>query len=279
MHSTGFKYVIFAVTILITGCKKDISAFFVHTSADQRVEESLNYAGQIPQAIQVDTLNFKFAVFSDIHITKENDNLFDRFKQEAVQRNIDFFVVTGDLADNGLEEEMLLCREDLDNIGLPYYVTIGNHDLYQSHSWSDWKSIFGPATYSLVFSDFLKIIFLDSGSGTIGEKQFNWLKNELQKTPTLTMVATHYPIYEGVTPSIFRLSGTEERYKLISILNNYHVYAYLSGHYHAFEHHKLGQFHHFINGSMYPHKLDEGTHGFLLFTITNGQISWEKIEI
>jgi len=154
-------------------------AFFFHTSTRQRVSESLAYSGSLfPEAISVDSMDFKFAVFSDIHITEENDNLFDRFKQEVLQRNIDFFVVTGDLADNGLKEEMILCRKDLDNIGIPYYVTIGNHDLYQSHGWSDWKSVFGPATYSMVFSDFLKIIFLDSGSGTLGEKQFNWLEKD-----------------------------------------------------------------------------------------------------
>ena len=271
----------FYLLLLFTlfACKKDFIAFIVHTGTEQRVKESISELLNYPEEITVDTLNFKFAVFSDIHITEENISYLDRFKEDVIDLGIDFFLVIGDITDNGLEIEFTLSKADLLEVGIPYYVAIGNHDLYQTNAWDLWKEYYGPSSYSVTISNYLKIIFLDSASGLIGKKQFNWLEKELKNSPGFTCLASHFPIYNGPTPSIYRITSATERYKLISLMRDYKVEAFYSGHYHAFTHTEFSGIDHFIVGSMFPHSLDEGKSGYLLVSVDNGNISWEKIEI
>ena len=273
------KPVYLIMLLILFGCKKDISAFLIHASTEQRVTESLSFTAKLPEAVPIDTMNYKFALFADIHITEKNIHYLDRFKDDVIQLGIDFFVITGDLTDNGLDAEHILCQNNLQDIGIPYYVTIGNHDLYQKNGWELWVEYYGSSCYSINFSSHLKIIFLDSASGLIGKTQFIWLENELKNKPAFTVVASHFPIYNGLSPSIYRLTSAEERYKLISLLKDYKVNAYVSGHYHTFKHAKFAGIDHFIVGSMYPHKLDGGTRGYLLFSIDNGIVSWEKVDV
>lgn len=213
---------------ILFACKKDIVAFFIHASTERRVTESISEITNHPEAVSVDTLNFKFAVFSDIHITEGNIHYLDRFKEDVEQLGINFFLVIGDITDNGLDIEYNKSMTDLQEVGIPYFVAIGNHDLYQKNSWDLWKSYYGPSCYSVNISNYLKIIFLDSASGLIGKTQFNWLENELKNKLSFTVVASHFAIYNGLTPSIFRLTSAEERYKLISLMRDHQVKAYFS---------------------------------------------------
>jgi len=273
------KHIYLILLFALFACKKDFIAFIIHPGTEQRVKESISEPLNYPEGISIDTMNFKFALFSDIHITEENINLLDRFKEDVTKLGIDFFLVIGDITDNGLKVEFNLSKADLQEVGIPYYVAIGNHDLYQTNAWDLWKETYGPSCYSVSFSDYLKIIFLDSASGLIGKTQFNWLENELKNSPGFTCLASHFAIYNGVTPSIWRLTSADERYKLISLMRDYKVNAFYSGHYHAFTHTEFSGIDHFIVGSMFPHSLDEGGHAYLLVSVDNGNISWEKIDV
>lgn len=267
---------IFLVVGLVS-CKKEIRAFFIHESVQTRILESFDlnpeYRGDI-----FDTLTeLKFAVFSDIHVTQNNDHLFDLLKQDVASKGIDFFVVAGDLTDNGLEAEYEICRNDFDSIGIPWYVTIGNHDLYQTSGWESYKKTFGPSCYSVGMNGLLRIIFLDTSTGTVGKVQFSWLEEQLQRSnEKYILVVTHYPLYDDLVPSIWRLPSSEERYKLIHLCRKYNVYAYIGGHLHTFQHQKIQELHHFIVGAMYPHDLDKGKHGYLLFHLITDSLSWEQ---
>ncbi len=273
------KHYFLILFLVLLACKKDIVTFFIHSSTERRVTESISEITNHPEAVSVDTLNFKFAVFSDIHITEKNIHYLDRFKEDVEQYGIDFFLVIGDITDNGLEVEFNLSKADLQEVGIPYYVAIGNHDLYQTNAWDLWKETYGPSCYSVTISNYLKIIFLDLASGLIGKTQFNWLENELKDKLSFAVVASHFPIYIGVTPSIYRITSADERYKLISLLRDHNVEAFYSGHYHAFIHSEFSGIDHFIVGSMFPHSLDKGKHVYLLVSVDNGNISWEKMDV
>ncbi len=265
--------------LCFNSCKKDVSAFVFHPGVESRVSECLSSTNRIPDAVSIDTGNFTFAVFSDIHITEDNLNFLDHIRADVEKYDIDFCIVAGDLTENGLTLEFSTSQRDLWQIGVPYYVTIGNHDLYQQDSWEKWLQYFGPSVYSIQLSNFLQIIFLDTASGLIGKKQMDWLENELKNSLKKTIVVSHYPIYNGKSPSIWRLSSAEERYKLLSMFRDSDVLAYISGHYHGFEHYSISDMHHFTVGSMYPKSLDSGTHGYLLCSFKNGNFEWEKIEL
>ncbi|NOY36137.1 MAG: metallophosphoesterase [Chlorobi bacterium] len=269
--------IIFLAVLNLTSCKKDINAFFIHESVRTRVLES-HLLSPVFNTRFADSLSLKFAVFSDIHITEKNDHLFNKLKNDIDQQGIDFFIVAGDLTDNGLPEEYENCRTDFQNLEIPWYVTIGNHDLYQTDGWESWKNYFGPSCFSVGISGLLRLIFLDTSTGTVGKEQFSWLEKALKNSQEkYKIVVTHYPLYDDLVPSIWRLPSAEERYKLLWLLHKYNVYTYIGGHLHTFQHQTLNGLHHFIVGSMYPHDLDKGEHGYLLFSLTGGNLSWEQV--
>ncbi len=166
-------------------------------------------------------------------------------------------------------------------MGVPYYATIGNHDLFQSGSsggWDTWKSTFGPATYSVTIASKVRILFIDTSSGEIGATQFQWLEAQLaNNTVPYVFVASHYPIYDGMTPVMWRLSSVGERYKLMSILNKYSVYGFLGGHIHGYRQTQVGPTLHFTIGSMYPYSLDFGSAGFVMFSYATSGMSWQWV--
>ncbi len=264
----------------LTGCEEEPAAFFFHESADRRQEESMTLRPAFAEVTFPDTIPLHLAAFSDVHITKENKNLLDAFAREIAPRHIDLLVVAGDLTDHGLAEEYRLVRDDLYRLGIPWYATIGNHDMYQKNGWENWKNFIGPSCYTVRPSSLLRIFFLDTSTGSLGARQFSWLEEQLTKCKEqYKIVVTHYPLYDDPFPSIYRLPDHEERYKLLSLFRRYNVDVFISGHLHTFQHRRLGELDHFIVGSMYPGRLDKGEHAFLMLTVSSRGISWEKVPL
>ena len=271
------------LTVLVS-CGKNFSQILFHPSVEQRVFESLQGGLAVPAAIApTDPNRFSFAVFGDIQIQSENRHTLARFKQDVATNGISFFVVLGDITENGSVDEFTKAKADLDSVGIPYYTTIGNHDLFQSPDaggWGTWKTTFGAATYSVTIANAIRFILLDTSSGEVGDTQMRWFEAALQ-APTsarYTIVGSHYGVHDGITPTIWRLESLEERYKVTSLLNRYGVYAYTGGHVHGFRSGQLGSTLHFSVGSMFPYELDYGTRGYLLFTYDSGNLTWRRVD-
>lgn len=277
----GFHLILALGLPWIISCGKNLSQIFFHDSVDRRAAQSLS--GELPAHSTIsptDPDRFSFAVFGDIQIHEDGVTLLPRLKADVAANQISFFVALGDLTEDGTEAEFEQVKAAMDGVGIPYLATIGNHDLFQDPAqggWGTWKSIFGAATYSVTVANAVRFLFLDTASGDIGQSQFDWLQRELATRIPITFVASHYPIYDGVTPIIWRLSSLEERYKLTSILDQGGIFAYLAGHIHGYKENRVARFKHFIAGSMFPKKLDYGLHGYLLFTYDHGQMSWKQV--
>jgi len=261
------------VFLLFAGCELDPLPVIFHPNVETRVKESFAL-DTIPTApISADT--FRFAVFGDVHIGKPSGSYLPEFIRAADSLGIDFFCVAGDLTDHGAASEYDSVKTLLSSIA-PYLVTIGNHDLYRSNSWEQFKKSFGPSCYSISVNHRLKLIFLDTGEGRLGANQFDWLKDQLGDSAAIKLVITHFPIYDDQTPSIFRLASAAERQKLLSLLKQYRVYAYCAGHIHGFRHNEIAGVNHFICGTM-SKSLDFGEPGFLLFCIKADSITWQFV--
>ncbi len=268
------------IFLMLTGCEEQPEAFFLHESVNTRMRESHSLLPYYYDLHYTDTATLRFAAFSDIHITDKNENLFCSFEVDIPKKKIDFFLVAGDLTDHGQAMEFDTCLSDLMHTGIPWFLTIGNHDMYQKNSWNIWKDYFGPSCYTVVLSGKIRLIFLDTSTGSIGKDQFRWLEQVLKESvETFRIVISHYPLFDDPFPSIYRLPGAEERYKLLHLFYQYNVYAYVSGHLHTFQHKEINGIQHFIVGAMNPHKLDKGRHGYLLFTLKEDTLSWEWIPI
>jgi len=154
----------------------------------------------------------------------------------------DLMVVSGDLANHGREEDYRRVKKLLDDLPIPYYIVVGNHD-----SRAGLRKVFSEHSYLLTGQDFIqytventpvRIIALDtlavgSHRGLIDEERIRWLDRELSDQPDRpTVVFMHHPPFEtGMPyPDSLGLDGTEELGRVISRYRN--IEAVISGHTH-----------------------------------------------
>jgi len=143
---------------------------------------------------------FSFVVVSDTHV-RDNDtagdfqDLLDLVSDINQNRHFprpSFVVITGDLTDNGTAFEMQVAKGIFNQLLVPYYPIIGNHDwvedlrqgLPRGKNWSD---VFGSDKrfYSWTYGDFLFLV--EDAATTYNSKQNDsnfinyktWLRHEL----------------------------------------------------------------------------------------------------
>ena len=279
MHSRRIDLLGSAVLLALCACEWDLWGTVTRPTVEDRVRESLSGALQVPDSVAVNQDSFCFAVFGDPQIRHDYKSSLDRFRQEVAAGGIDFFCVLGDLTNDATPDEVDSIKLQLERVGIPYYATIGNHDLYQADGWERFKENYGPSCYPVVIGGRIKLIFLDTADGTIGPTQFDWFEAELQDTLLTRIVLTHFPVFDGEKPAMWRLASDAERVKVQSLLGRYDAFAWCAGHIHGWRHMQVDSVHHFTCGAMAPGKLDYGSPGFLLFTSVHGSLSWQFIEL
>jgi hypothetical protein len=276
------KLSILALLALLFGaCEMDPVQWVCHPAVEERVAENLSGTLPVPQPVAVDPDSFVFGVFGDPQLHADLANRLAEFGVYARAYGLDFFCALGDLAHDASEAEVAAAKAAFDSVGVPYYVTIGNHDLYQREGWQRYKSTWGRSTYSVTIGGRLKLIFLDTADGMLGETQFEWLEEQLADTlPRHKIVGTHFPIYSGERPLWGRLARAAERYRLLSLLHEHGVEAWCSGHIHAWRYDRIEDLDHFVVGTM-PASIeyfDYGVPGYLQFSLVRDTLRWQRIE-
>jgi 3',5'-cyclic AMP phosphodiesterase CpdA len=264
--------------LTVSGCDLDWGQFFFHPTVAERVSESLSGELQAPGPVAVNPDSFRFAMFGDPQVRADRSSLLGRFRADAAAKGIDFFCVLGDLTNDGTTEEQGFAKAQFDSVGRPYYCALGNHDLYQADGWEWFKTTFGPSCYSVVIGDRVKLLFLDTADGMLGQEQFDWLESELgQNEGLVQVVCTHFSLYDGTKPIMFRMPSTEERAKLVSLLARHGVHSMVSGHLHGWRYTRINETSYFIS-AMPPEGMDYGNPGYVLFTWAHDSLSWERCE-
>jgi 3',5'-cyclic AMP phosphodiesterase CpdA len=264
--------------LLVSGCKWDVGQFIAHPLVERRVHESLSGELPAPKSPTVNPDSFRFAMFGDPQIGTDGLSYLPDFRRDIVPRGIEFFCALGDLTNdaNATERQQVLAQ--FDSTGIPFYCTIGNHDLYHADGWDWFKTTFGPSCYTLTVAGRLKFVFLDTAEGTLGHEQFDWLERELADSPGLrTIVATHYPLYDGSKPIMWRISSSEESYKMLSLFARYDVRCFVAGHIHGWRYLRIDGLNHFVC-SLPTGTMDYGKPGYLVFTWAHDSLTWEHIE-
>lgn len=148
-------------------------------------------------------VKYKFAVLADSH--KDTASL-SRALNQARDGGAQFIVMMGDLSDVGTVDELTATKQVLDNSGLQYYVTPGDHDLWDSRDKEsdppkNFTQVFGK-TYQSFSYDMVRHILIynsDNYSGLDGV-QLKWVEDELSRpetedAPKLTLVFAPTPLY------------------------------------------------------------------------------------
>ncbi len=202
-----------------------------------------------------------FAHISDIHMLKNYsgtifENVIKKFKKSPTDnfkdilkkilctiKPLDFVLITGDLVNDGNEEDYREFKDILNYFlkEIPFYLCLGNHD--KKHAFR--RGFLGEENGSSeiyyyeeeIKNTGIRIIALDScndysGSGFVNEPQLNWLKEKLKvKTERGTILIVHHPLYVNQEGSYanFSLKNSKD---IIETIKGSDVIGVFSGHDH-----------------------------------------------
>lgn len=233
------KYIwLLILSLLVTGCGKDLDLNGLvksDTTPDERFVESTKKGWmRSPREITIDTCSYSLIFAADCHIgtTRNFSKLLDLSRLPGVTG----LFLAGDMSTGHAEDydtlKNLLNRTDSVN----WYMTVGNHDLFFG-GWKLFFSYFGSSAYTVIIktpqgSDLY--ICLDTGGGTLGGNQLQWLKDLLsgQRDDFRNcIVVTHNNFFrdhftESTNPLV------EEISTLLDLFAEYRVDMVITGHDH-----------------------------------------------
>ena len=207
----------------------------------------------------------RLAILSDIHVTPGNAN--EGKLREAVAEinatDVDAVMLTGDLTNEGSDEQLSNVKGIMDGIIHPLYVIPGNHE----NNWSQsacktFNDLWGSDRFVFTVDNLVVVgmncgPFMKMGDGHIKQEDLLWLDSTLTamvKPGMKVLSVNHYPILDDL-----------DNYRAyVDILKKYPVITHQCGHYHSWRLYETDG----INGLM-VRALDMGSnnYGYTLMTI------------
>ncbi|MCS7054126.1 MAG: metallophosphoesterase [Ignavibacterium sp.] len=256
-----------------------------------------------------------FVFLTDIHVQPERNGVegFDLAIQKVNELNPDFILTGGDLLFDvlavGYERADSLFNIYLNMIKKfksPVYNTIGNHDIFGWYEKSKvprdhlefgkkmYQNRIGKTYYTFNFKG-VKFFVLDSIEevpekgkyyGYINQEQIDWIKDELSKTDTNTIIiiSTHIPmittlsqIRGGSMVANERGLVIENAKEVLDLFSKHKLKLVLQGHLHYYEDLNVQNKVRFITGGAVSGRWWLGDNygleeGFVLIRIKNGKI-------
>lgn len=256
----------------------------------------------------------RFAFMTDIHLNAKNDgdrlNGLKQALQKVKESDVDFIVLGGDQLDisgmgytldkKQVDSLYTVLKKTLDENNQTYYPTIGNHDRHfdAQNGFSEGDEVFKryfKESYYTFEDKGIRFFILNSvqpggeSGGYVGEKQMNWLKEQLKAVSPETpiVVSTHVPVYSIYYPVV------EGKYVFMDVIANYkellkafeghHLNLVLQGHQHLYEEIFSQDVHYITGGAVCAgwwggafHGTEEG---FLLVEVDqDNQFTWKYID-
>ncbi|HKE15611.1 MAG TPA: metallophosphoesterase [Kofleriaceae bacterium] len=173
---------------------------------------------------------FRFAAMGDIQTALPSvDEVFARIDQEPDLR---FVFSMGDLVEDGRLDEYDLLLAQLERLDIPYFSTIGNHEL-RAHI-DRWHDLFGRYNVHFTFKG-AAFSIVDSGNASLDPLVYDWLDEWTREAVGgVHVFGTHYPPIDpiGVRQGSFR--SRKEAAKLLALLAGGKVDLTLYGHIHSY---------------------------------------------
>jgi UDP-2,3-diacylglucosamine pyrophosphatase LpxH len=233
-------HVIFLAAIFfIQSCSGDVDLggfFYTEERSNERFDNSMDWNQVHPEKnIIVNSDNYTFLVAGDSHCGPTAN--LDFFIEKAHEPGISFSLIAGDMT-TGLKNDYDTVMKHLTGFApLPYFVAVGNHDLF-FHGWISFTEYFGSSVYTFTVTSLSGqdlFICLDTSTGTLGSKQMQWLKDTLKNRRSSfrnCVIFTHVNFFrEHRTQSTTIL--VEEVYALLDLCADYSVDIVIMGHDHS----------------------------------------------
>jgi 3',5'-cyclic-AMP phosphodiesterase len=221
-----------------------------------------------------------FAHIGDLHLTRAADPNFADLLLIAAQLEVefgaalDFVILPGDNADNGLPSQYRLAATALKMLSVPVHAIAGDHDMEQGGLDAFHQHLAPDPLPKSIRVRGHRCLFLDingpGGGGPdfrLGEAQFGWIERELQasrQTGETSLVFMHaYPA---------DLADGAERQRLTVLFDHYDIALVDMGHTHYNELSNDGRTIYAATRS--TGQIDEGPVGYSVATIDRGIVSW-----
>ncbi|MBK8996561.1 MAG: metallophosphoesterase [Myxococcales bacterium] len=177
-----------------------------------------------------DSSKWRFAVMSDVQ--EAIDDVHDIYQKVNQVPDVRFLLGAGDLTQQGSPEELERFKTELASLDVPYYTTLGNHELGDDGpAYQDW---YGRASFSFVFRG-VRFSMLDSAGASIDPLVFDWLDDWLAKgKSSVHIVAMHIPPIDPVGVRNGSFASRNEAAKLLTRLAKGSVDLTLYGHIHSY---------------------------------------------
>ncbi len=207
----------------------------------------------------------------------------------------DFVISAGDLIRGYTDDEERLrlehtgAKKAFEQLAMPFFPVIGNHDVREPVSERVWREFWGARWYSFDWGD-CHFLMLDSEIGkdwesVVGE-QLEWLKADLAANAVgkRLFVVLHRPYwYQRVLhKSEWKLEGRNDWNDIVDpILRQYDLKAVMVGHIHRFEHQIREGVPHIVSGGgggdIKCQPSDGGVPHYLWFSVWPGGFTWAAI--
>lgn len=206
--------------------------------------------------------NLRLAQVSDVHLSTFEENTSYKFlkKSQELFNDVifqintsgpyDFVMFTGDLVNKPKEHELEAFLKSAKKISCPWYAINGNHDIsidgpldkkrfMEMLNNANENMNFSKNYYAFTPKRNYRVICLDSiisnrltSNGEIPEKQFKWLKKELDEhKKDVIILCTHVPIDEPYSSANHKMLNEIEIKSLLRTYSN--PIIVLQGHYHC----------------------------------------------
>jgi 3',5'-cyclic-AMP phosphodiesterase len=216
--------------------------------------------------------------FGDLHVTTEWERNYRDFAALIDEVNthlagqIDFCLLPGDNADDGIEPQYRLVRRALDKLTSPVHILPGDHDRKQGDLHAFYSVLRAAPLPNAVSIGSYRCLFLDvvsPGSGgpdfRLGAEQLSWLEQELaeaKKSGEQSVVFMHaYPA-----------DLKADTHTLLRLIREYGAKAVDMGHTHYNELANDG--HTIFATTRSTGQIEEGPVGFSVMALDQGVVSW-----
>ena len=254
-----------AAAIFVSSCDRlDMAAMVINRSdTEERVADWLDYNSQNPMPV-IENVPDEYRIYStsDAHYSDRDgfelqgpqDRLYKYVTTERNDPKAIFSLLVGDLANQSGEagyirvDSSLCFNATTQAKNDPCFTVLGNHDLYYDCA-KFYKQHFHTSTYTVTVKTVGGhkdlFILLDSGNGTFGKRQMEWLNEQLEHRADYRhcFVVSHNWLFRtsyNYTTTPAANLPQDEQYAFMDLMSRSNVELVLMGHFHMREQRHFG---------------------------------------
>jgi hypothetical protein len=237
MKIPGALLLSLSLSLAFTACEElDFTGMFLSDqTANQRFKQSMEWNRMHPfREISVPSDDYFILSMGDSH-SGGTENL-DTFINRGRILKATALVMVGDLTTGHAEDYAVFQQHLPPQDTIPSFLLVGNHELYFD-GWEQFYSRFGSSTYLFTIKTPAATdlyICLDSGGGTLGSEQMDWLKGilaDLRPDYRHCVVFTHNNLFRP-RHTVSTNPPVEELHVLVELFTIHRVDLVITGHDH-----------------------------------------------